>query len=227
MNEILLKTIYGYINVVERIGQRDIIAILFPGYSYPNCDYAYFMNELSKKLLVDKNISSLMVSPFGHGESDGTLADLTYDKLAACLTTVCNYAKKINKKNKICFISRGLFGYIPLCDNFNINKSILIYPSSTFELPYINYNSIQLCDDNFYQINRRVIKDSGAKYSNIVGQQINALLFEEIKSKLNKNTVNYVVIDSNVINCSSNDYMELPNIRNQIIKQVIEEITNT
>ena len=50
---------------------------------------------------------------------------------------------------------------------------------------------------------------------------------EEIKSKLNKNTVNYVVIDSNVINCSSNDYMELPNIRNQIIKQVIEEITNT
>jgi len=173
--------------------------LIFPGFSLPMCDVDYFTTKLARRL-VKKEMYVLQLDPFGHGDSSGSLSEVTLESLRDDALTGLEYLQKIHKSNVFC-VGRGLMANIfaeaaelpfikgtiginPVCIDPDVIKKLWektevgVYECSKL-LPGSEYSNLT----DFSRDKLAFFEAIGARMRNIHGQYINTEIFKAMEDE--------------------------------------------
>jgi hypothetical protein len=188
------KRLFATVHLPEQKTNNGIL--LLSGFSHSVCDIDYFMSRLAN-ILVKNNNYIIQVDPYGIGDSDGKLENVTFDTLKQDVKTSVDYLCNMKFKNIFC-ISRGIMSLIVdnvVYENNYKCKLIHICPTDIIYCKKLHGTIQNLCNDECFDIaildddsKKKSIMDFmnslGAKDSNVLGQKVNlkALLESTLKS---------------------------------------------
>jgi hypothetical protein len=109
------KTLMGVVYRPEKIRGT---ALLLPGFGMHMCDVDYFMSKLARKLS-DAGMYTLLLDPYGHGDSYGELDECTIDSLKEDIMMGVEHCKTVS--DNIYAISRGLLANLLVSADTYVN----------------------------------------------------------------------------------------------------------
>lgn len=139
------KTLMGVVYRPEEI--RGAV-LLLPGFGMHMCDVDYFMSKLARKLSAS-GMYTLLLDPYGHGDSYGELEECTIASLKEDIMMGIEHCKTVS--NNIYAISRGLIanllvsaekcvniiGLSPMCVDKNLISDFVLPKENTEIYQYI------------------------------------------------------------------------------------------
>lgn len=176
--------------------KADKYVIILPGFSLPMCDEDYFDSKLADEL-VEKGFYTIQVDLTGHGDSPGSLEDVTLKALKNELKEIVRYLKEETKK-KIYVVGRGInpvllaemiddveteliIGLNPYTLSPNYVSSVYevteagVLPCSVF-LDGSDYSNLS----DFNKDKMLLLEALGARIRNLHGQSINTDLLNKL-----------------------------------------------
>lgn len=179
----------------------NAIVILIAGFSHSACDKDYFMSNLSQKLN-ENNLLTIQFDLYGHGDSDGNIAELTSHIVREELLGLIGFLQSYSnlKELPIKIITRGVIGICIAHFFFDlgINELLVIAPpvfskelrKIIVEDFQVNYNlkcKEYIHKDTYITIEEKRIlfEILGAYPSNLLGQNVPyKFLIENISTEL-------------------------------------------
>jgi len=185
--------------------------ILMAGFSLSMCDVDYFMSKLARHLAKNGSLV-LQIDPYGHGDSEGNLEDVTVDTLRRDINTAIEYVRSQGIDKLYCagrglnatlmaeYVNtskvNGVAGIAPYCLNADQVLNIWhktkcgIYDCADIIAGRDYRNATDFEEDKlsfFYAL--------GVRIRNLHGQKISAKIFEglmryEVKETILKSTHN-------------------------------------
>ena len=168
--------------------------ILIPGFTHSMTDIDYFMTSV-KNELVKHEYAVVQFDPFGYGDSDGELHELTLDIFKYNINSVYNWVKD-NLSNDVKVFTRGINEIVLSESNINnlFSKCVCLNPIHITRMEYIKIhdalkNTTDIIDiakwfsamgTNIHEFMESCFYSFGAKLKNVNGQRISRTYLEKL-----------------------------------------------